>query len=772
MEERVWEIIEVNGAIGVSNSNGKIPLKGAPWMTDEEREACTFIQNGLLLQRHTLSFLKLMAATGKLYFKKKPLICNFFSPITFHFEGETLVAKVKERSFLVKEADLVVGAPQPILIYRQCLYISDQLIPLKILNGARPNDEEWDYLIDEGVSMPPKKEKELLHPKLTLKDRIGSFATLNDPSWEKDLLEAGYQKRVDNEYYCPSVKVVETLTFLVELGWEVIDSSKRCVVPYTSSCLNADVHQGAIQLTGHVNFKEESVPIEKLFKERLDHFTPLSLTKVGLLPPNGLDLTPFELVGDSVKGKRGEIAPILTNKKESISFGETLSNLLSSKGDVAHPSDQFKGTLRPYQQEGLSWLYRLYQAGLSGLLADDMGLGKTVQILSFLSKLSKDRPSLIVAPTSLLFHWEREFKRFLPSWNVNLYHGKERRLDGADAIITSYQTLRIDLESFLNRTFAALVIDEAQAIKNENTQVAKALSQIDSQFRVSLTGTPIENHLGELKSQFEFLLPGLISESDLLKPATLKRKIAPFFMRRHKGDVAKELPPLIEQTHFLEMDEIQKGHYQRLLILGKAKLIEKVSIDGQSRKRMEIFELILRLRQICCHPQLVQQEGPSIKEERLLSDLDELISSGKRVIVFSQFTSFLKLIRNRLPYPSLYLDGETKERAALVDTFQRGEANLFFISLKAGGAGLNLQNADVIILLDPWWNRAAEEQAISRSHRLGREESVLVLRYIVKDSIEERVQNLQEAKKSLSNTLLNEVDHSSFSEEEFNLLFG
>ena len=436
--------------------------------------------------------------------------------------------------------------------------------------------------------------------------------------------------------------------------------------------------------------------------------------------------------------------------------------------------------LRPYQRAGLGWLHFLRETELGGCLADDMGLGKTVQTLALLEELRANgntRPSLVVAPRSLLFNWAAEARKFAPRLRVVEHHGSERGknvFDDCDVVLTTYATMRLDVARLAETEFEYVILDEAQAIKNASSQVAKASRLLRGKHRLALSGTPIENHLGELWSLFEFLNPGLLGSARSFsrtfaakttspeRREALARALRPLILRRTKEQVAPELPERIEQTLYCELEGKQKEQYEELRDHYRAALLTKVRKGGVDKSRMQILEALLRLRQAACDPALIDPESdaPSAKMELLMEELREVLDSGHRALVFSQFTSFLRLVRRGLDRertPYLYLDGATQDRQTLVEQFQSGVGpSLFLISLKAGGLGLNLTSADYIFLLDPWWNPAVEAQAIDRAHRIGRQNPVVAYRLIARDTVEEKILELQAKKRELAESIISE----------------
>lgn len=443
--------------------------------------------------------------------------------------------------------------------------------------------------------------------------------------------------------------------------------------------------------------------------------------------------------------------------------------------------ENFDGDLRNYQREGLGWLKFLQEFRLGGCLADDMGLGKTVQILALLLQRRAERkermPSLIVVPKSLMFNWHQESLRFTPQQAVLDYTGLDRadlREDFAkyDLILTTYGTLRRDIMHLKDVDFDYIVLDEAQTIKNPSSQVAKASRLLKANHRVALSGTPIENHLGDLWSIFEFLNPGMLGRSAIFKSyasdhedqsarGLLSSGLRPFILRRTKRQVAAELPEKFEQTIYCDMGPEQRKLYEELRDHYRNSLLGLVQKQGLGKSKMHVLEALLRLRQAACHPALLDRGGvddPAAKLDVLLPHLQELIDEGHKALVFSQFTSMLSIVRKQLDDVGVkyeYLDGQTRNRADHVERFQNDpDCGLFLISLKAGGLGLNLTAADYVFLLDPWWNPAVEAQAIDRAHRVGQTRQVFAYRLICRGTVEEKIAELQGKKKDLADAIL------------------
>ncbi|WKA54735.1 DEAD/DEAH box helicase [Planococcus shixiaomingii] len=452
-------------------------------------------------------------------------------------------------------------------------------------------------------------------------------------------------------------------------------------------------------------------------------------------------------------------------------FANLIKNLTLPEQANKEVPERLAGTLRDYQKAGFNWFKLLAKYKFGGILADDMGLGKTLQSIAFIVSVlpeirSRKLPALIVAPASLVYNWQNELKKFAPEINAAIIDGtKAKRAallnqrEGIDVVITSYPALRMDSVLYRDKSFHTLILDEAQAFKNPTTQTAKAVKTIQAEYRFALTGTPIENSLDELWSIFYVVFPELLPSrrafSEMRRDRITKR-VRPFILRRMKQDVLKELPDKIETTLHSELKIEQKKLYAAYLAELKQDALKHLNKDSFQKNRIRILAGLTRLRQLCCHPALFVEgyTGGSAKLDQLMEILEESRISGRRVLVFSQFTQMLGIIGGKLAKegtPYFYLDGQTPpvERVALCNRFNEGEGNLFLISLKAGGTGLNLTGADTVILYDLWWNPAIEQQAADRAHRMGQKNEVQVIRLVAKGTIEEKITQLQERKKNL-----------------------
>ncbi len=824
--------------IDLTHSTGglAITMEGRP-SNPHEKEAFEFVNKykGIVPYSKTLECFKLLAATGHLYFKGKPLYCDLFGRMDCKViveEDLRVCGYVKNQDALVdiKKLDFLGCGPPHWYIQGSFLKLIGSEIPWNMLKKLRELNSPWsgveiEALKEEGLQIEfkgassYKADAELDPvPILVLKDRTGAFADLymcygegreipyHDPrtvsefkrkrdvekSWEKDLLETSFIQKITgtSRYYCPLDKVPKSLAFLLEIGWRVRDAKGNRVARQTDINLDLTESDTKISIQGKVRFDEFEADLKDIAGtfNRKERFIHLGNGVVGLMPES-LQLSSVleegEIVGEKLQIKKNRFG-VLRELLES-NLRVTCDEKIKQFNGVVHssPGPGFKGVLRPYQQEGLNWLTFLEKHRFGGILADDMGLGKTVQVLALLSCIQSDKPSLIVLPNSLVFNWKREVEKFLPEMKVHIHHGADRqnKLDiEKGLILTTYTTLRNDLSLFKSKHFECIFLDEAQTIKNAHTQIAQAVCELQGRFRLTITGTPIENHLNELWSQFRFLMPDLLGEqstfeaevqassSDSRYLQRIRRRIKPFVLRRKKEDVAKDLPEKIEQVVWIEMPEEQRTYYDQFLASAKKGL--------EGKGRMEILESILRLRQICCHSLLVTDElSISGKLEALLEDLETIFEEGKKALVYSQFTSMLSLIGKALKerqWNYTYLDGSTTNRADVVDRFQNDpQVSFFLISLKAGGIGLNLTAADYVLLYDPWWNEAAENQAINRAHRIGRCDTVIAKRYVVAESIEEKMMTLKTHKRTIIENILDHDDlsaGSSLTDEDLKFL--
>jgi superfamily II DNA or RNA helicase len=582
---------------------------------------------------------------------------------------------------------------------------------------------------------------------------------------------------------------------LASVGWTVEVAGRR-YRPAGSVAWNVTSGIDWFELSADIDFGGVRAELPALLEALASGNRSVELAdgSVGILPESfAVEMAPFVALAQKHDGKlrygRIQVALLdaLLAGQPQAHFDEAFERLRDQLAAGGRPEAEqephgFEGTLRHYQREGLGWLVFLESLGLGGCLADDMGLGKTIQVLALLmrrkAKITEagipHRPSLVVVPKSLVFNWVEEAKKFAPMLRVANHTGNARTenedLAEQDIVITTYGTLRRDIVRHRETEFDYVILDEAQSIKNAASQAAKACRLLKARHRLALTGTPVENHIGELWSIFEFLNPGQLGSAARLRKFladgrgsadVVARAVRPYLLRRTKADVLSDLPEKTEQTLYVELGETQRKAYDELREHFRNELTGRIGRFGIGRSRIAVLEALLRLRQTACHPGLVDHgrvDEPSAKLETLLEQLEEVIDEGHKAIVFSQFTSFLSILRRRLdamPMTYEYLDGRTTDRQARVTRFQEDETcRLFLVSLKAGGQGLNLTAADYIYILDPWWNPAVEAQAVDRAHRIGQTRPVFAYRLIARDTVEEKILALQDKKRELADSIV------------------
>ncbi|WP_371366177.1 SNF2-related protein [Pseudomonas sp. QL9] len=496
-----------------------------------------------------------------------------------------------------------------------------------------------------------------------------------------------------------------------------------------------------------------------------DNSLRLSSADAGLLAP--LDDQPLQWQG----GER------------LLQFGRSLRD---HRQQPCPPPAGLQAELRPYQLQGLAWMQALRELEVGGILGDDMGLGKTLQVLAHILAEKHagrlDRPALVLMPTSLVANWQDEAARFAPELRVLTLHGGDRHkgfdeLGNYDLLLSTYALLPRDIDVLSKQPLHLAIFDEAQYLKNASSKSAQAAAKLDARQRLCLSGTPLENHLGELWSLFNLVMPGWLGDlrsftrlyrnpiekaGDSKRLAHLNARIKPFLLRRRKDQVAGELPPKSEITHWVELSDAQRDLYETVRLAVDRKVREEISQKGLARSHIVVLDALLKLRQVCCDPRLLGSDLPTSQSGKLaslLEMLEELLAEGRRILLFSQFTSMLDLIRAELDAratPYALLTGSTLDRRGPVEDFQRGRVPLFLISLKAGGTGLNLTAADTVIHYDPWWNPAVEQQATDRAYRIGQDKPVFVYKLIARGTLEEKIQQLQARKAALAAGVLEE----------------
>ena len=614
-----------------------------------------------------------------------------------------------------------------------------------------------------------------------------------------------HDPREDGSWHTHTNKVPGIVRKLIESGWHVEAEGKIFRKP---GSYRMEVASGVdwFELRGEVQYGDTTAALPELLEavRRGESTVRLGDGTYGVLPEDWL--ARIGLVAGLGTAENGHIrfrnnqaglldALLATQPEVSCdeAFGRVRQQLQHFEGIEAAPQPEgFSGQLRDYQREGLGWMEFLRRMSFGGCLADDMGVGKTAQVLALLEtrrelrvKGELKQPSLVIAPRSLVFNWREEAARFTPKLSVLDYTGAERgddtSFEGYDVVLTTYGTLRRDAPRLKDIEFDYVILDEAQAVKNSGTESAKAVRLLKGANRLALSGTPVENHLGELFSLFEFLNPGMLNAANVFKLAgvggsgsglrhigadslaLLAHALRPFILRRTKEQVARELPPKTEQTIYCELKPAQRKLYNELREHYRNTLLGKIAKDGINKAKIQVLEALLRLRQAACHPALIDAkrgDEASAKMDVLMAQLREVSAEGHKALVFSQFTSFLKLVRKQLDEEGLvyeYLDGATRDRQAPVERFQNDPAcKLFLISLKAGGLGLNLTAAGYVFLLDPWWNPAVEAQAVDRAHRIGQSQQVFAYRLIARDTVEEKVLDLQKTKRDLASAIISQ----------------
>lgn len=722
----------------------------------------------------------------------------------------------KEITFVEPQQDLMLGRilaetrvpPLELIESIRLEEIVARPRPCLILRSPRQNwgmaadkllgDLEFDY---DGAIIPAGRTT-----PLAVSTELG-LVIRRDPRTESSadikLFELGFREAKDprldpGTLELPAKRMGPVTKDLVLAGWRV-EAEGKLIHPAGEFKLALSTGIDWFDLDGGIDYGGQSVNLPDLLAaaRRGETMIELGDGSMGMLPEEWLKK--YGMLADLGTAENGALRfnasqagvldALLANQPEiqvDAAFEKVRERLRQFEGVVALDSPPgFHGELRPYQREGLGWLDYLQRFGFGGILADDMGLGKTIQVLALLQRRRYRRqakgPALAVVPRSLVFNWIQEAAKFTPRLKVLDYTGPGRhslreKFAEYDLIITTYGTLRTDITELTNFEFDYVMLDESQAIKNADSQSAKAARLLRARHRLAISGTPIENHLGELWSVIEFLNPGMLGSDTVFKKYAsagtgagldaadrilLAKTLRPFILRRTKSQVVQDLPEKTEQTLYCDMETEQRRCYDELRVHYRDALLRKDAVE-LNRSKIEVLEALLRLRQAACHPGLINPDvssEPSAKLEMLLPSIAEVVEEGHKVLVFSQFTSFLAIVRERLDQEQLvyeYLDGRTRNRAAKVERFQNDpDCPIFLISLKAGGLGLNLTAAEYVYLLDPWWNPAVEAQAIDRSHRIGQTQHVFAYRLICRGTVEEKILELQQKKRDLADAILN-----------------
>lgn len=636
---------------------------------------------------------------------------------------------------------------------------------------------------------------ELPSDKAWLSFMLDELPTFREQGWQIEMNEDfGFDVTPVDDWYAVVDEEPERDWFDLELGI-IVNGERLSLLPILINLLRT--HPELMTLSGIAKRRDD----EQLLVQ-LNHFTPRGGSPIQVALPYGRLKTVLATLGDfywreegndairlntadAVRLKQLDDLPLVWQGGDRLrQFSERLATI---KNAQVKPPKDLNATLRPYQLEGLSWMQTLRELEVGGVLADDMGLGKTLQTLAHLLMEKQagrlDHPALAVMPTSLIPNWMDEAKHFTPQLKVLALYGANRhqdyeRLQDYDLILTTYALLPRDVELLSKQLLHVLVLDEAQYIKNPNSKAAQAARQLNARQRLCLSGTPLENHLGELWSLFHFLMPGWLGDAkqfnsnyrnpieksgDEARLQHLNARIRPFLLRRTKEQVATELPPKTEIVHWVELNDAQRDVYETMRLAMDKKVRDEITRKGVARSQIIILEALLKLRQVCCDLRLVNsapagaRQSSSAKLESLMQMIEELLAEDRKILLFSQFTSMLELIEIELAQRGIeyaLLTGRTKDRRTPVQDFQSGKRSIFLISLKAGGTGLNLTAADTVIHYDPWWNPAAENQATDRAYRIGQEKPVFVYKMIARGTVEEKIQHLQHEKSALASGVL------------------
>ncbi len=700
--------------------------------------------------------------------------------------------------------------PKPLLSFSEVAANKPLTVFKNNGNGQSDPEEHGKLLFELGFKYGPYKFKA---------DNVGEVSVTVEKTGDDYIFHR--VKRLQHEEK-------KILNFLRETGLEVRHS--KAVLPKTRAFAWMDEHREALK---EMNFEllQKDRSEKKYFigkyhidievRENIDWFDIHATIKFGefeipfqtirkyilkkkmefTLPNGEIAVIPdswvqeyAELFAFSEEGDEGEsklkkhhlalVQDLNAGNLARVTMSRKLESLRDFNGmDEAEVPSRFKGSLRPYQKAGFDWLIFLNSYRFGGCLADDMGLGKTVQTLAFLQYLKENGqtgPSLLVMPTSLVYNWEKEAKKFTPKLKVFTYTGTNReknpeKFSKYDLILTSYGIVRLDVDMLREFYFNYIILDESQAIKNPSSNIAKAVNKLTSRGRLILTGTPLENSTMDLWSQMNFINKGLLGQqsyfkNEFLNPIEKKgdedkiRKlnamIKPFILRRHKSQVATELPEKVENVQLCRLSKDQEKEYEQVKTYYREKILENIESQGLNKSQLLLLQGLTKLRQIANHPKMVNPDydGDSGKMEDVIFMLDNAIRDDHKILVFSQFVKHLSILANHLKEENIdfaYLDGSTKNRQKQVDRFQ-DDPNLrvFLISLKAGGLGLNLTKADYVFILDPWWNPAIEAQAVDRAHRIGQENKVFTYKFITKDTVEEKILALQKRKRKLAEELI------------------
>ncbi len=753
--------------------------------------------------------------------------------LSFDYGGHTVAVQTAGNELEVIEDNQLILIPRD---QKAELTAAERLLQLA-LKGLKdtPLDVPSTHAADLFLALSPTPDRTGVHDFLARFDDPGRFLTFSAEAVPQ-LAGEGWEIAYSDDY---PYRLAEGEAgwwvdigegsgidwFSFELGIE-FEGHRLNLIPHLTEVLSR-LPAELVELALSSNAKDEKKFVKSLKSLRLYHTLPDGR----LLPLPGERLAPVlkslvHLIGPMAsriangkvklhRAEAGAIADFAGAIGPNVAWAASSERLIALGNDLRRgrslkdvsPPKSFKAALRPYQVEGLAWLDFLRETGFGGVLADDMGLGKTVQALAFLAREKAegrlDKPALILAPTSVLPNWQAEAERFAPELSVlALCRGSERKhllgeISKHDLVLTTYPLLMRDADILLGHEFHAAILDEAQAIKNPKAAVSGLAHRINARHRFALTGTPLENNLGEVWSLFQYLSPGLLGDEssfrrnfrtpiekhgDAAAQAFLSRRLKPFMLRRTKLEVATELPPKTEIVEHVRLDGGQRDLYETVRSLMHKKVRDEIEKKGLAKSHIIFLDALLKLRQVCCDPRLLKMPQAravkqSAKLERLMEMIPEMVAEGRRILLFSQFTSMLALIEaelGKLDIPYVMLTGDTADRAEPVAAFQSGKVPLFLLSLKAGGTGLNLTAADTVIHYDPWWNPAVEIQATDRAYRIGQDKPVFVYKLIVEEGIETAIELLKLRKAALADALFAGTSKSglNLTEADISALFA
>ncbi len=734
-------------------------------------------------------FISIPKSSEKTYFEK--FVAPLIEKHAVYAEGFSIQTEKHEATPILKVLYLSGGLSQLQLYFRYGNYIFPADQGKKV--SVRMEKKDDDYLfhrIKRSFSWEKTKLQGLL--ELGLKPAEGIFTHL----------ELSHYAHEDEHAFGVIEWLNENHDWLLENGFELeqAEGEKRFV--FGNSRINLEIKENNdwFDIEATVWFGPYEIPFIQLKNHILNKIREFILPsgEVAVIPEKWFsqyaNLLHFSEGNHELRLKKhhiGLVNDFASSELASISMDRKLQKLANFEGidEISLPNG-FKGTLRPYQTAGYHWFNFLRDYHFGGCLADDMGLGKTVQTLALLQKIKEENPdggatSLIIMPTSLIYNWEREAAKFAPDLKILNYTGAFRNKEIAhfanyDLVLTTYGISRVDIDILSSMFFHYIILDESQNIKNAASKAFKAIKQLKSKHKLILSGTPIENSVNDLWTQMSFINPGLLGsqryfqeefvypiekKKDEEKAQKLQALIKPFVLRRNKMQVATELPPKTEHVFYCQMTTEQGEYYEQIKSDYRNELLKSVEDGTFNKSQVQVLQGLTKLRQIANHPLMIDEdfEGESGKFENVIHTLENILANGHKVLIFSQFVRQLAIYRKHFDRENIayaYLDGQTQNRGEVVENFQQQkDLQLFLISLKAGGVGLNLTEADYVFILDPWWNPAVEQQAIDRTHRIGQQKNVFIYKFISKDTVEEKILALQGRKKRVAESLITTEDH-------------